>query len=1142
MFSRVRFSLLLSFCASLALGQIGTSTITGRVTDASGAVVPKVAVTLVNTNTNFQFSTVTNSDGLFRIQSLQPGPYRISFEATGFKRLTRDNIDLRVGDTLPIDVTLEVGSVTDSVEVVAKAQLLETETSATGSVMEGELLHKLPLYQRYINSTLALVPGMTTDGYAYGGCICGYHLAGQRSGHLGIFEDGVVGNDQFDGTGTIKPVQNSVSEVKVLTTALPAEYGHSAGGVINVVKKTGTNELHGLASEFGRTRRMQHRLFFDKYRNSQPRAGSPDGQQVQFQLPEANVGGPVVLPKLYNGRNKTFFFFGYQKLIEKKAAGQFGAVPTPDMKNGDFSFGGLGNQIFDPTTTRQLANGNWVRDPFPGNIVPLSRFDPVAQKVLQLDPWKAPNNPGTVNSDGPVDNLLFDEKSRTFFEDYSGRIDQQFSTKFKVYWSYTYNHESGLGRQRNVRLKDFDAFEGNLSPFTQQNYSLGKTYIFGPTMINDARLGFFRNRYDTFVPSYQKNYAQILGIPNVSGDLLPSFADNGADKFSADSLYGIPVSGPSRNIGETLSLRDDLTKIQGAHAFKMGYEVLRHRLNATVTGHPSGDFRFDGMTAGLQTDGNPVPGTGNTFAGFLVGSVRQAMFDEELASWLPRSWIQSFYFQDDWKFSPRLTLNLGLRYSNESPFDTKYGKVSNFDPTAIDDLTGRTGAIVHPGTGVNHRYNKNFQPRVGVAWHPWLKWVFRGGFALNTVDIKYPQFRAQFDEYVANANQQRPPGDPRPLYQISHGPDPVAFNIRPNGTSPFLGSNYDARSADWYDRNLRNPYVLNWNLSTQYEINANLLLELSYQASTGVGLIEQWQANAFPLDFGKNNPALRAAVFAAPQNFRPYPQFGDVLIRSNFGHSTFHSGTLKLEKRYSRGVTFTTFYTFSKAVDSQDDDNSGSGVAPVQNRGLEKARAIFDRNHRYIGVITYELPVGKGKRFLDRGGIWNHVFGGYEIAWIQTLESGNPLTFGFRNSPYNYFPTYIGNRRPDLVGSPHLRDNWKDFGGDRFNSQNINPIIDINYFAYPAAFTPGNAGRNIVTGTPLRWAQGSAQKNFSISERFKLQLRWDFQNALKTYNFNPPTTKVDFKNPRTFGKVNSDPRTASLGGQPLMNLTLQLIW
>lgn len=293
--------------AALAPAQIGTATITGRVTDPSGAVVPNVAVTVVQTDTNFQSSTVTNAEGLFRVQSLQPGQYRITFEAGGFRRMVRDNVELRVGDTLPVDVALQVGNVEDSVEVTGTTPLLETETSATGTVMEGTMLHKLPLYQRYINSTLALVPGMTTEGYAYGGCICGYHLAGQRSGHLGIFEDGVVGNDQFDGTGTIKPIQNSVEEVKVLTTALPAEYGHSAGGVISVVKKTGTNELHGMAAEFGRTRRMQHRLFFDKYRNSQPRPSSPNGQQVLFQLPEANIGGPIVIPKLYNGRNKTFF-------------------------------------------------------------------------------------------------------------------------------------------------------------------------------------------------------------------------------------------------------------------------------------------------------------------------------------------------------------------------------------------------------------------------------------------------------------------------------------------------------------------------------------------------------------------------------------------------------------------------------------------------------------------------------------------------------------------------------------------------------------------------------------------------------------------------------------------------------------------
>ncbi len=1136
-----RLFLLVLLTTSIAFAQIGTSTLTGRVTDPTGAVAPNVAITVVHTDTNFQYSALTNSEGLFRVQSLQPGKYRITFEAAGFKRLVRENIDLRTGDTLPVDVVLQVGSVAESIEVTGQAQLLETETSATGTVMEGPVLYKLPLYQRYVNSTLNLVPGMTTGGYAYGGDLGAYHLAGQRSGAIGIFEDGVVGNDQLGGTGTIKPVQNAVAEVKVLTTTLPAEYGHSAGGVISVVKKSGTNELHGLASFYGRSRRMQHRLFFDRERTSQPQPGLPNGVQTFFFLPDANVGGPVVLPKLYNGRNKTFFFFGYQKLIEKKIAQVLANTPTPAMKNGDFSFGGVGNPIFDPLTTRQLPSGAWARDPFPGNRIPPARFDPVARKVLEIDPWVAPNTPGTFNANGPVGNLNANEYARVFFEDYSGRLDHQFGPNFKIYGSYTYNHQSGFGRPINVRNNDFDGQQGNLTPFTQQNYSLGKTYVINPTTINDARVGYFRRRNDTFVRSFNKNYGQILGIPNISPTLLPQFGAGNRD--SADSLYGLTGAGPSRLINETISFRDDLTKVHGAHAFKMGYEVLRHRLNSRVTNRPSGAFFFDGMTAGLQPDGNLMPRTGNTFAGFLVGSVRQAQFDAELASWLPRSYIHSFYFQDDWKASPRLTLNLGIRYSNESPFNTKYGLMSNFDPRAADDVVpGRLGAIVFPKSGLNGRDNNNFQPRVGLAWHPWQKWVFRAGFAVNTVDVKFPASRGQFDDYIARANQQRPPGDPRPIYQISRGPDPVQFNIRGNGTSPFLGANFGARSADWWDPNLRNPYVMNWNVSTQYEINSNYLLEVVYQASAGIGLIERWEYNTFPLDSGANDPALRARVFAAPQNFRPFTHFGNVALRSNFGHSTFHSGTVKLEKRYSRGLIFSTFYTFSKAIDSQDADNSGSGVAPIQSRSLEKGRAGFDRNHRYIGVVTYELPLGRGKRWLNRGGVWNWIFGGYEIAWIQTAESGNPLTFGFANSPHNYYPTFAGNRRPDIVSEPRLRDGWRDLGGDRFNLQNINPIIDINHFAYPAPFTPGNSGRNIVTATPLLWSQVSAQKNFKLAERFNFQVRWDFQNALKTYNFNPPTNTVDFQNPRTFGKLSADPRTASLGGQPLMNLTLQLTW
>ncbi len=1125
-----------------AWGQIGTATISGRVTDPSGAVVPNVTVTVVNTVNNFQFTAATNTDGLYRVQSLQPGPYRATFESTGFKRLVRDNIVLRVDDTLPVDAALEVGTVAESIEVSAQSQLLETETSALGTVTEGKVLYNLPLYQRYVNLTLNLVPGMTMGGYGYGGDLGAYHVAGQRNSSIGMFEDGVLGNNsQAGSTGDIKPVQNSVEEVKVLTTTLPAEYGHSAGGVINVVKKSGTNELHGLASDFGRSRRMQHRLFFDKFRTSDPIAGAPNGIPSWFMLPDANVGGPIVIPKVYNGRNKTFFFFGYQKLIEKKAAQVTTQVPAESMKAGDFSFGGVGNPIYDPLSTRQLPDGTWVRDALQNNLVPQARIDPVARKILQLNPWASANQPGSLNAGGPVSNYLYNEKSRTFFEDYSGRIDQQFNPNFKIYGSYTYNHQSGLGRPTDIVLKDFDT-NSYLTPFTQQNYSIGGTKIFSPTLINDARVGYFRARSDKFVPSYNQNYGQILGIPNISGALLPSLGTS-TDQTSAESLYGMFITGPSRNIGETVSFRDDLTKIWGTHAFKMGYEVLHFRTNSTVTNVPSGQFAFDSMTAGLQANGQPVPRTGNTFAGFLFGAVRQATFDAELTSWLPRDTIHSFYFQDDWKFSPNLTLNLGVRYSNESPFHTKYGTLSNFDSTATDPVTGNRGAIVHPGGALNTRDNNNFQPRVGMAWHPLQRWVFRGGFAVNTIDVKFPRYRDQFDEYAATAVQARAPGDPRAIFQISQGPNPIQFNLRNNNTAPYVGTNFGSRNVAWWDPNLRNPYVLNWNTNIEYEINPNYLVNLIYQGSAGVGLVERWQGNTFPLDFGATNPALRTAAFAAPQNYRPYPQFGDVLLRSNFGHSTYHSGTVQIQKRYSRGLLLNSFYTFSKAIDSQDSDDNGTGVAPLQNRSLEKALAGFDRTHRFVGMVTYDLPIGKNRHFLNRGGFWNFVIGGYQLSWIQTIESGNPLTFSFANSPYNYYPTFAGSRRPDVVvPHPGLVSDWGNLGGDRFNQANINPILDMNAFAYPAAFAPGNSGRDIVTGTRLLWSQVSAQKNFKFRERWNLQVRWDFQNPFHNYNFNPPTTTVDFLNPKTFGKLSADQRTASIGGQSLMNLTVQLSW
>jgi hypothetical protein len=556
--------------------QVGSATITGTVTDATGATVSGVKVTVVETETNFSSPSETNSVGIFRVQSLQPGVYDVSFEAAGFKRFTEKGLSLKVGDVLPVNAVLQIGNLSEQIQVTGQSAILETETSSTNTVTEGDFLYKMPLYQRYVLNTLNFTPGVTMNGYSYGGSLGGFNIAGQRSTGTAVFEDGVFGNDPQSSTGTdIKPVENSVEEVQVVTGTLPAEYGHTTGGVVTVAKKSGTNELHGTGSDLGRTRNMTHRQFFNLYRTSDPQPGAPNGVPAWFMQLDASLAGPIYVPKVYNGKNKSFFFFGYQKLIEKKSAAFTSQTPTPDLLNGNFTFGGLGQQLYNPATTRQLSNGDWTRDPIPGNIIPVSQMDPVYRKLLSFNPWVPPNTPGSLTSTGPVSNYTWASKSRTFFSDYSGRVDHQFNSNLKAYASYTYNFQSGFQRPTSIAVPAFDGANGIYAPFTQQNASTGLTKIFGPTTVNDMRLGFYRIRNDTIVPSYNQNWAGQLGIPNDSPLLFPSFSGTAASGNSTapalNTAYGLTVPGPSRQIRQNWNFRDDFSEILSNHAFTIGY-------------------------------------------------------------------------------------------------------------------------------------------------------------------------------------------------------------------------------------------------------------------------------------------------------------------------------------------------------------------------------------------------------------------------------------------------------------------------------------------------------------------------------------------------------------------------------------------
>ncbi|HYO80241.1 MAG TPA: carboxypeptidase-like regulatory domain-containing protein, partial [Bryobacteraceae bacterium] len=610
--------LLAALCAASVLvdAQIGTATLTGRVMDSSGAVAAGVNVTILHKATNVTSTALTNNEGIYRVPSLNVGEYTVSFEAPGFKRATVESVELRTGDTQAVDAVMQVGQVTESIKVESTAPLLETETSSTRTVMSGNVLYEMPLYQRFVNSTLSLVPGMQMGGFGYGGDLGSYHLAGQRSGAIGLFEDGVVGSNPQGGTGTIKPLQNAVAEVNVISTLPPAEYGHSGGGIISVVKKSGTNQLHGMASWYGRTRRMAHRRYFETQPLSDPRPGRPNGLPSFFMQPDGNLGGPVVIPKLYNGKDKTFFFVGYQRLHEKKVAQLFTSVPTPAMRMGNFNFPGA-NPIYDPATTRQLPDGTWTRDPFPNNVIPANRIDPAARRILDLDPWVQPTDAGTPSATGPTNNVLANEFSRTFFDDYNLRMDHHFSTAFKINGSWTLNKQTGFGRPiqyREDRLA-FDGEQGNYSPTTTSNSSLGYTWVLSPTLINDSRGGYFRRVAGRDVPSFGENWASQLGIPGADAALMPRFRGAGDA-----SIYNMNSNTPFREVNETLSWRNDTTWLRGSHAFKFGYEVLRHRLNYANFARFT-NFNVGNVTAGLQPNGVPVPNTGIDFAGLLTGYV-----------------------------------------------------------------------------------------------------------------------------------------------------------------------------------------------------------------------------------------------------------------------------------------------------------------------------------------------------------------------------------------------------------------------------------------------------------------------------------------------------------------------------------------
>ena len=1188
----MRFNTLLALCAvalllcAPAFAQLDAGVIVGRVTDQSGAVVPDAKITVVAIDTNFEYPTVTTANGDYRVPALHPGSYRLTVEAAGFKKMVREGLTLRMSENLQVDLKLEIGEVAESVEVTAAAPLLDTQTSSGGKVVEGDYFYKLPTSQKWAKAVAYQTPGVNYIGAPWAGTMGTMDILGQ--GNITIYEDGMLASrgNSYDAVGGIS---NSIEEVKVLTSAMPAEYGHMATGMISFVKKTGANTLHGLVNEDVYTTIMYQRRFFDQKTQTQL------GNHTSQWQPEFNFGGPVYLPKIYNGKNKTFFFVSMMWIYGTTEQPLYYTNPTAAMAAGDFSTASaiaagapsniVMNTIYDPATLRQV-NGLWYRDPLPGNIVPQNRFSKVAAALLNPNPYKPGNIPGTWTSTGPTSNIYAAVPVWLMYDTYTWRIDHQIRDNLKVYTSASiYRNTPSQFPKDNVCLSNllYDPAKSTLRNW-QSDPSAGMIWSVTPTLVSETKIGLYRYTSNPDSPG-QFLIAQLFqqaGIPNIGKDwFIPQITPYPNSNGYSQGTFGQPQESVSVQNNE--DFKEDVTKVWRNHAFKMGYEFLWENQISHNIANLNASFNYTG-SYGIQTNGTTtISNTGNSMAEFEMGYVSSASFTKQASSWLPIISNQNVYIQDDWKITPTLTLNLGLRYMNENPLHAKWNQMSVWSPNVKEvdaagntlyvppapwgcPATGCSGGYLHNVSSFYNRDNNNFQPRFGLAWHPFDKWVFRGGLGVNTQDMGF--WYSNRSEMDQSYSQSAPTGSPNGYYQynINQGPTAWAFPpTRADGSQPATG-NLQSRSATWVNPNIKNPYSMTWNISVQRQLGQEYQVQLTYEGSNAVGMTgtASWNSRPYAMipDPSGNgtwmnladpaNASYRAGTFNTYNAyFRPWINWGGISYQSNFGHFVYHGGTVSLEKRYSHGVTLHSFLTYSKGL------QWGPGN-PYLNWGLTRAVVSANQKLRYVGSLDWELPIGKGRLLFNRGGWFNAIFGQWNLDWSYQIWTGSPAGIsvtGLSRTDYpSYMPTYSGSGF--LLRDPRLRDNWQDIGGDRFTAANQNSLIDCgamvlnwgnNCVAAVPNYTIGNLPGNEWYLQRMIAASMAVSKEVTMHERLKWRFRFFFQNPFHWANWSAASTSlniVNATNALTFGKITGlgDTGTASLGGSPIIHLEMGLKW
>ena len=1120
MFAFSRFFLLFVFSISAVWAQVSTGSIVGVVEDSSGAVIPNAEVTTKQTATGETRLTRTNASGEFNVPFLQPGDYSVTAAAGGFKGKTISGLTLRIDQTANLRITLEVGASTETVEVTGAAPLVDSATSSLGQVIQNQQIINLPLNGRN-PFALGLLSGNSTPMFGMGSNLP-FIAGGGRFSANEVTLDG-VDNNTVSNAGAIGrngiafvPSVDAVQEFKVKTSTFSAEFGHAAGAVINATIKGGTNQFHGTLFEFLRNNVLDANNFFTNA------AGQPRAPFHQNQFGFA-VGGPVLLPRIYSGRNRTFFFADYQGTRQNTSAGSaITDVPPAALRAGDFS--SVKTPIFDPTTRRVGPTGVVIADPFTGNRIPQDRLNPTSVAIAGLVPLPNFGAPGAL-----ARNFFYQPRQFSNTDQGDIRVDQVLSANNNFYarFSTSANSRPAVG--------SFPGFIGG-GTSSIDNAAQGvasDVHIFSPAVVNEFRFGYVRHNGSIFGSGQNgAGFAREHNMALFPAPLLgfPSIAFNYSGQLSGTSEFSSWGGGdPNLNVENRFQWSDNLSWIRGKHALKFGADLRRDRFD-TLKGTPFFGQEIYGATF---TSSGASPGSGLPLADFLLGFPSFIQGTPMLDWGRQRSIYAGGFVQDDWKITRSLTLNIGLRYELfTQPVDARnLGSLFNVDngQYALPGKNGYSRAIVDGD-------HNNFGPRVGIAWQATSKLVLRGGYGLFFGERDQNQQVTQFSGNLPNvpvvslpsisASQTVAPPYTinTPIKVLPADPSLASFTA----ASPFVGT---IRSAGFHDA--RDPMLHQFNFDIQYQFTSSILLETSYSGALGRDLSS--------LFINKNQiPFSQALVGQNKQANRPFFYInGTVIPTYSTASNNYNSVNFRMEKRYSQGLALLVNYTIQKNLESGGAgpdayaQNGGTSIAmDTYNIARERSYAPIDIPQIFSGSAAYELPFGPGKRWLSYGGPAGKLIGGWQLNTIVTLRGGFPTDIRTNVLPPIFNTFNVADR---VAGQPMVLSN-----------SSVDGYFNPGAFAVPRTVPSstgapiqlfGDSARRVARGPGSKNADLSVFKNISITERAMLQFRAEFFNFTNTPTFflpaaNSPTltcigspgSACNANNP-SFGKLSSGTAT-----------------